>query len=181
MTRPSCKEFILESAEAVVLGDGAGKLTLDAVAKRAKVSKGGVLYHFPTKEALVEAMVNRLVSGTAARRDEALAALSDSPARELKAELSSLLQMRDKELRVGAALLAVVANEPKLLQPVVEIVRKRFGDHAGTGTNGLRRAMLLLAADGLHFLELLQISPLNESQRAAIVDEMNHLAEEWTP
>ncbi len=40
--------------------DGTDKATLDAVAARAGVSKGGLLYHFPSKDAMMAAMVRRL-------------------------------------------------------------------------------------------------------------------------
>ncbi|MCL4694718.1 MAG: TetR/AcrR family transcriptional regulator, partial [Candidatus Hydrogenedentes bacterium] len=56
MPRPSCNDLLLDSAEAVVVEGGPSRLTLDAVAEKAGVSKGGLLYHFPTKDALVEAM-----------------------------------------------------------------------------------------------------------------------------
>ncbi|MFF4615626.1 TetR/AcrR family transcriptional regulator [Nonomuraea jabiensis] len=44
----------------MLLSEGAEALTLEAVARRAGVSKGGLFYHFPTKQALVAAMVDRL-------------------------------------------------------------------------------------------------------------------------
>src|SRR5262245_38168897 len=50
---------LLDAAEAVVARDGIARLTLDAVAAEVGMSKGGVLHHFPTKDALVEAMVVR--------------------------------------------------------------------------------------------------------------------------
>lgn len=36
-------------------------LTLDAVSKRSGISKGGLIHHFPTKEALVEGVVDELI------------------------------------------------------------------------------------------------------------------------
>ena len=44
-------------------------LTLDAVGAATGVSKGGVLYHFPTKEALVAALVEQLSSRVRRRPD----------------------------------------------------------------------------------------------------------------
>ncbi len=43
------RSALLDAAERVVLRDGAGQLTMDAVAAEAGVSKGGVLYAFPSK------------------------------------------------------------------------------------------------------------------------------------
>ena len=42
---------------------GISGLTLEAVAREAGVSKGGLLYHFPSKEALISGMIGRLVEG----------------------------------------------------------------------------------------------------------------------
>src|SRR5664279_3356208 len=55
------KRRILDAAEQVVLRDGVGHLTLEAAAHEAGLSKGGVLYHFPTRDALVAAMVTRII------------------------------------------------------------------------------------------------------------------------
>ena len=40
--------------------DGAAALTLDAVAAEAGVSKGGVLYHFGSKRALIDGLLDAL-------------------------------------------------------------------------------------------------------------------------
>ena len=45
------RDRILEAAERVVAEVGAARLTLDVVAQAAGVSKGGLLYHFPSKRA----------------------------------------------------------------------------------------------------------------------------------
>jgi AcrR family transcriptional regulator len=56
------RERILFGAEEVVLRDGVAHLTLEAAANEAGISKGGILYHFGTRAALVAAMVERLSS-----------------------------------------------------------------------------------------------------------------------
>src|SRR5690606_6550579 len=52
---------LLDAAEELLSEQGSTALTLSAVADRAGVSKGGLLYHFSTKEALIKAMVERLI------------------------------------------------------------------------------------------------------------------------
>src|SRR5215212_6419318 len=61
--RRNTRTRLLEAAERVVAADGVARLTLDAVASKADVSKGGLLYHFPNKDALISAMVLRWVDG----------------------------------------------------------------------------------------------------------------------
>lgn len=44
---------------AVALDQGFGHVTMDAVARQAKLSKGGLLYYFPNKAELIQAMLAR--------------------------------------------------------------------------------------------------------------------------
>ena len=55
------RERLLEAAEGLTLRDGVAKVTLDAVSEEAGVSKGGLLYHFPTKDALIGGMIERFI------------------------------------------------------------------------------------------------------------------------
>jgi AcrR family transcriptional regulator len=178
MVRPSCRDLLLDSAEAVVVDGGPTGLTLDAVVERAGVSKGGLLYHFPTKDALVQGLISRLIARGNERRTAAAKELPAGPARELKADIITMLRKPDSDRRVSAALLAAVANEPKLINTIREFHRDRFAAHAEEGGSFDRKALVLLAADGLFLLELLQASPFDPDQRKALVDELLRLADE---
>lgn len=179
MARPSCRETILDAAESVAIEGGAARLTLDAVAEKAGVSKGGVLYHFPNKTALLEGMVNRRLAQHEVRREAALEQAPGGPGKELKAALLTQLDRNANEDRLVAALIAAVANEPDMLSGVGrEFHRKRFEALCDGGTCSLFKAVLLLAADGLLFLELLQVSPFDAEERSRLVDELMRLAEQ---
>ena len=52
-------DAILDAAEAVVAELGAHRLSLNLVAERAGISKGGLTYSFPTREALLNALTDR--------------------------------------------------------------------------------------------------------------------------
>lgn len=56
----SARDRVLDSFVAIVCEEGERPATLDAVAARAGVSKGGLLYHFGSKAALVEGLCERL-------------------------------------------------------------------------------------------------------------------------
>ncbi|MBE1563023.1 TetR/AcrR family transcriptional regulator [Nonomuraea africana] len=55
------RDELLDAAEELLCDQGSAALTLAAVADRAGVSKGGLLYHFSSKEALIKGMVERLI------------------------------------------------------------------------------------------------------------------------
>ncbi|MBE4717517.1 TetR/AcrR family transcriptional regulator [Pseudarthrobacter sp. AB1] len=57
---PVARDAVLDAFEELLIDVGERAATLDAVAKRAGVSKGGLLYHFPNKEALIAAVLERM-------------------------------------------------------------------------------------------------------------------------
>ena len=69
MARPNRRRELLDAAIAVIRRDGAQALTLDAVAAEAGVSKGGVLYHFGSKRALIDGLVDCWLDDFEARLD----------------------------------------------------------------------------------------------------------------
>lgn len=61
MSRPPlARERVLDAFESILLDDGERTATLDATAKAAGVSKGGLLYHFASKDDLAAGMIARL-------------------------------------------------------------------------------------------------------------------------
>jgi len=59
---PSTRDRLLDAFEALLIEGGERSATLDAVAAAAAVSKGGLLYHFASKDALVDGVLARLVT-----------------------------------------------------------------------------------------------------------------------
>jgi AcrR family transcriptional regulator len=58
--QPSAREKILLAFERLLIDEGERAATLDAVAGAAGVSKGGLLYHFKSKEALTSGLIAKL-------------------------------------------------------------------------------------------------------------------------
>lgn len=54
------REKLLDAAVCVLQAQGAQHMTLSAVAAQAEVSKGGLLHHFPSKDALIEGVLRYL-------------------------------------------------------------------------------------------------------------------------
>ena len=75
MARPTQREVILDAFQDLIAEIGAANVTLDAAAARAGVSKGGLLYHFPSKSDLFAGLCDRL----AAEIDDSIADAPDAP------------------------------------------------------------------------------------------------------
>lgn len=57
---PLARERVLDAFEALIIDDGERAATIEATAKAAGVSKGGLLYHFGSKDDLVAGLLGRL-------------------------------------------------------------------------------------------------------------------------
>lgn len=68
-------EHILDTYVDLLIRSGERAATLDAVATAAKVSKGGLLYHFSSKKALLEALAERILT----LAEEDFAAMEQAP------------------------------------------------------------------------------------------------------
>jgi AcrR family transcriptional regulator len=57
---PAARDKVLDAFQRLLIEHGERETTLDAVAKAAGVSKGGLIYHFGSREALIEGLLGRL-------------------------------------------------------------------------------------------------------------------------
>ena len=57
---PAAREAVLDAFERIIIADGERHATLDATARAAGVSKGGLLYHFGSRHALIAGLIERL-------------------------------------------------------------------------------------------------------------------------
>lgn len=159
MPRPSSKDRLLDAAAEVLLSDGADSLTLEAVAKRAGVSKGGLFYHFPTKQALVAAMVDRLIGAF----DEALAAAGDRPGDFLRAYVAATVPERHPGAhspadRITVAMLAGVLVDPEGLTPLRDRYQAWQERLTSDGIDPAVATVVRLAVDGWWAARLLGLA-----------------------
>jgi len=174
--KESRRDAILKAAAHLVREKGPAHLTMDAVSERARISKGGLLYHFQTKESLVAGMVERLTEAMEAVQEEEVAKLPPSPARELKALARSLQALRHGELKgVATALLAAGVHDPGLLEGIRSEQREMFQEMEAEGLRPAFVRVIFLAAKGLLLSEMLHSLALSDAERQAIFDELLRL------
>ncbi len=163
--RPSSRDKLLAAASQIVAEHGAGKLTLDAVAERAGVSKGGLLYNFPNKEVLLTAMIDGMIAHYVQSRDSHYQALPEQPYRFAKALLSSMVDMVSCDRQVAQGLLAVVSEQPELLNGVRAKIRDTVDQLKADSPDPTRALLAWLAIEGLTNMDILGINPLTQAER----------------
>lgn len=163
---------ILLAATDVIAQGGTGKLTIEAVAKQAGMSKGGVLYHFPTKNALIEGMVSALLSKIEDRRQD------HSSESALSAALCALDSSDQSERDMSLAILAASAERPELLEPAKVYFKQVDSDVAKNTKDPELGRILILAMEGLRFTQMLDLVPWSSNQTKDLMKRMQSIAAE---
>jgi AcrR family transcriptional regulator len=179
MTRPagSPRDHLLDAAESVAVRDGVSRLTFDAVAAEAGVSKGGLLHYFTTKEQLVEGMVRRAAENWRDHFRAAYESASPGPGRMVRGLLQGCFtdaQSWTEELRRSySSVFAALAQNPGLVQPMRETYAELYGYLEADGLPDGVAETLATAIDGLWFYWVMRLRPVDQ----AVLDRMRGVLE----
>lgn len=129
------RQRLVETAGAVLMERGYASLSTNEVAKRAGVSRGTLLHHFPSRAALVAVAVEHLL----AQRTEAVMAHlatidTDMSLREILHATWPAFQ--DETFATWAQLWAVAHSDPELAEQLLAVDR-RFTETTREGFAGL--------------------------------------------
>ncbi|MEZ0167091.1 TetR/AcrR family transcriptional regulator [Microvirga sp. TS319] len=160
----SAHDRILDAAEELICTGGIAGFTLDAVAHAAGLSKGGLLYHFSSKDSLISGLQRRMAS----RLEQTL--------RDAERQREPILEAFIRELRqdyesggrrFAPLLLAREQQDPchELQALMTCLVRQ-------SGREGTEATLLLLAALGMVLSSLARLPCINSQQAAELFDEM---------
>jgi len=174
--RSSSRERILDAASQLVCEIGAGRLTLDAVADRAGLSKGGLLYSFPSKDDLLRGMVERMVADALSDKAALSSALSHKTNVAARVAIEIASRMRcSRSADVASGLLAASAENPTLLHPVRDVIAQDWQALKTTSDDCDAAMLAWLANEGLRCLDMHGVSPLNDEDRATVASAVERL------
>ena len=160
---------ILDAAEAVILESGGRSFTLDAVAARAGISKGGLVYSFATKDDLVYAALEREM---ARFREAVRRRVGDGPIGPVElvlAHIEEALEEGDAATQMAAFLVTALVHAPDMLEPVrryysalLDPLRSAHGE-----IHEVRHA--LLAGEGIFLLRGLGFVEVSANEQKSIL------------
>lgn len=158
---------------------GAGSLTFDEIAVVSGVTRGGITYHFPTKQALLHALVaDDLAQWQSLEKELWPEGYSEETA-ELLAFLRSHTHEDHDRRRFVTGMLSAVTLDPPILDPVREHECKRL-EGIDWDDQALRLQLLRLAAAGLFWSDLFGCPHVTNDVRRELVTMLEKLAVEWT-
>lgn len=157
---------IIRAALGIIAREGAGHLTLDAIARECGISKGALTHQFRTKKEVLEALLEEQTEFFSNFSQSYLSEYGSTHAQpELAAQIATLREALRDQNSLVFALLGAIAEEPELLRKnrsegrrVAEAIKKE--------TTAPEMAMVRwMAARGLTISSLLGLCPLNDKER----------------
>lgn len=176
--RPNARERILAAAAELAREEGPANLALDAVAQRAGVSKGGLLYHFPSKDGLLQALVAAHLQAFESELEAEEARCGAEPPSFPRAYLKASLKANGEKLPSAGVAAAMVQNPQTTEQ--LRAFRRRMLDRLRAGARSQRQALLLfLVLDGLCSMQLFDLGVFTRDELAVAEQSIADMLDEW--
>ena len=167
------REKLVQAAAQLVISKGITRVTLEQVALEAGVSKGGLLHHFPTKQALLNGLIEQVGQVFKARLEKYMALETPlQPGRLARAYIRASFEYETDELQLTNAIAKVVSEFPELLQELQTDFAQLDQEMQQDGLPAARALVIRLACDGLWFSELIGVASLQEPLRTQMLEEL---------
>ncbi|WP_343650628.1 TetR/AcrR family transcriptional regulator [Stenotrophomonas sp.] len=171
--RTSKRQRILDAAVAVINREGVRAVTFESVAAEAQLTRGGLLYHFPSREALLRGIDEHLVQQWEASMEVLLGK---------RAEEASALERYQTFVRVSAQsatraelLFMLESMDPEAGERPWAPVMERWAPAPPASVDdaaGMDRFVARLAADGLWIYEAMYEGKLEPALRAQVAERI---------
>jgi AcrR family transcriptional regulator len=162
----------IQAALAIIARDGPGRLTLDAIARESGISKGGLTHQFPTKRAVLQALLDRQIEHFDAFSRAYAAQHGAGQQPRLAAQIATMREAIARPDSVAVAILGAAAEDPSLLAATrktdLEVVAAIKAEAADPDLALVR----WMAARGLILSSLLGNCPLLEEERARLFERL---------
>jgi AcrR family transcriptional regulator len=172
-TPTETREKLIQAAAQLVVSKGIHRVTLEQIALEAGVSKGGLLHHFPTKQALLSGLIEQVGRVFKVRLEKFMGLeTSDQSGRLARAYIRASFEYEADELHLTNAIAKVVGEFPELLLELQAEFAQLDQEMQADGLPAARAIVIRLACDGLWFSELIGVTSLEEPLRSQMLEEL---------
>ncbi|MFL9923041.1 TetR/AcrR family transcriptional regulator [Herbaspirillum lusitanum] len=167
------RNLVIQAALTIIARDGAGKLTLDAIAREAGISKGGLMHQFRSKGAVLQALLEHQVeyfekfSGDYMANDGAA-----SPEPHLTTQIEVAREAISQPQSVAFAILGAIGEEPGLLSMFRDIDASKLAAIKAEAADPEMATLRWMAARGLLLSALFGLCPLSDEEREQLFDHL---------
>lgn len=167
--RGSGRERVLDAYAALLNEQGVAGATLDEVAKRAEISKGGLLHHFGSKDALIDGLLQRLAEQNDSDMRRSIATDADPVAAYLR---SSMEASDDVSVTLLALLKLAGSNIERVDQTISDMLNSWHTVIAEQVDDPILARIIHLVGDGLYLHAIIgdQVSPVDEQVIQRVIE-----------
>lgn len=165
---------VLDAAEAVVARIGPAGLTIDAVAKEAGITKGGVQYCFGSKDGLLKAMLTRWSESFDAQV-AAIEARRPGPYATIRAYVEANRHTDEEDASRSAAMLATLMQSPDQLAEARAWYRRYIATIDPSSPAGRKARLAFFASEGIFFLRSFQFMAMAETEWQEVFEDILRL------
>jgi AcrR family transcriptional regulator len=170
------QEQILDAAETVVARDGATRLTLDAVAAEAGISKASVIYDYKTKQALIRAVIERRVAQEDEKLECEISKLGDVADARIRGRIAAAAEAPPDEIQsVARNLCSALAQDPDMRSMLQRSFSREIAAIQKTSSDPRAALLAFLALEGLRNLEFFGIHSWAEPERSQILRQIEDM------
>ena len=160
------RRALLDAAARAVVVHGAG-VSLDAVAREAGVSKGGLMHHFRSKDELMAALADDLFDQFARAVEDRIDPADTAPGRRLRAYVRATFDdLETQDAVEQTTLMATLSAFPEPARRAQERYRRWNQTLAEDGVDPQRILVVLRACDGASIAPLFE-GPLGPEELSA--------------
>ncbi|WP_244664812.1 TetR/AcrR family transcriptional regulator [Candidatus Symbiopectobacterium sp. 'North America'] len=163
---------ILDAAETVLLSGGVHCFTLDAVAAQAGISKGGLVYRFPSKDQLIQTLLERELTRFSHDAEQQSALYGETPGAEILGHISAIGQETEETASRAIGLLTALVHAPAMLAPVQTFYRMQLARLAQATRLTKRLRIAFLAAEEVFLLHGAGFAALSLEERQSMLDDI---------
>ncbi|WP_310619279.1 TetR/AcrR family transcriptional regulator [Flexibacterium corallicola] len=171
------RDRILDAVEGIICEQGISALTIEGVALEAGLSKGGVLYNYRTKDALIHSMMDRVSEkfrvDIAEGRERYLAEGQSNPT--LRACIDSFQTVDEKRLLHN--IVSISLEHPEYMEKFRKSCCEIETAIVDEAEDKKLAVLVNLALGGLHFRRTLDIEAKSKEEISGILDHLVELLE----
>ncbi|MEW5424933.1 TetR/AcrR family transcriptional regulator [Amorphus sp. 3PC139-8] len=170
---------VLDAAECVVQRDGTAKLTLEAVAAEAGISKASVLYDYKTKPALMRAMVERRIAAEELRMNEIRKNFGSDPNAMIRTHIVAAAEAAEgSEGEIELCLSSALAQDRQLREPIHNKYAETVDEIHESASKPRGALLAFLALGGLRVMERFDVYHFSPEERIRVLEEINWLVDQ---
>lgn len=175
------RQRLLRTATHVIHTRGLSGFTLDLIAKEAGISKGGLLHHFPSKNALLEELLRSMINDFEERAQAHYDQEQPRPGRWLRAYVRATfddsLEVAPLALEVMTLLFTAVTEQTGLQKIIQQDTQQWHERFMRDGVTAGRALLVRHAADAYWMDRLFAAPSYDPALRQAFIDELLQLTE----